>query len=288
MMTSAMPPPLIVLTTDFGADSPAVGVMKGVILNINPAAMVVDFTHSVGPQNVLQGAFVLGNGHRFFPDHAIHVAVVDPGVGTSRHGLLLTTPHGRFVAPDNGLLSNVIRDYMPHPPEESGRVSIPPDCSARILNQPEYWLHPVSNTFHGRDVFSPVAAHLSLGAPDENMGPLAQQMEYLASPQPSVRKTGEGQVIQGEVTHIDHFGNLMTNITASILATGTVGEVRIKDRHISSLSKTFHDDGPAPEGSLVALISSSGYLEIAIRDGNAAEYLSAAVGVTVTVYTGAP
>ena len=137
-----MDSPLIVLTTDFGAAGPAVGVMKGVILSINPRAKIVDLTHQIAPQDVLQGAFILGGSHRFFPQQAIHVAVVDPGVGTSRQALLLTTPHGRFLAPDNGLLSNVIRDYLPQPPSASGAVPIPQGCSARVLTQPQYWLDP--------------------------------------------------------------------------------------------------------------------------------------------------
>ena len=210
------------------------------------------------------------------------MAVVDPGVGTSREALLLTTPHGRFVAPDNGLLSNVIQDYLPQPPEASGPVPVPQVCSARALTQSRFWLDPVSNTFHGRDIFSPVAAHLSLGVPDNEMGPLVGQMDFLAPPQPSVQK-GE---IRGEIIYADHFGNLVTNITAAFLPSATALTVEIKDHRIPGLSKTFHDDGPTADGMLVALISSSGYLEIAVRDGSAAQYLGASAGDAVTVHTG--
>ncbi|PKB63857.1 MAG: hypothetical protein BZY80_05145 [SAR202 cluster bacterium Io17-Chloro-G2] len=277
-----MESPIIVLTTDFGAGSPAVGVMKGVILTINPQANIVDLTHQVDPQKVLQGARILGGSHRFFPQRSIHIAVVDPGVGTSRLGLLLTTPHGRFVGPDNGLFSNVIRGYMPHSPDADGPVPIPEGCSARILDQPRYWLDPVSNTFHGRDVFSPVAAHLSLGVPDAELGPPAEQMDFLTTPQPSIQN-GE---IHGEVISADHFGNLVTNITAASLSSTAVLAVGIKGRRIPGLSKTFHDHGPAVDGVLVALISSSGYLEIAVRDGSAAQYLEAGVGEAVIVQLG--
>jgi S-adenosylmethionine hydrolase len=277
-----MAPPIIVLTTDFGAGSPAVGVMKGVILTINPRATVIDLTHRIDPQNVLQGARILGGSHRYFPQQAIHVAVVDPGVGTGRKALLLNTPHGRFVGPDNGLLSGIIRDYLPQLPTASGPVTVPKTCSARALTQPRFWLDPVSNTFHGRDVFSPVAAHLSLGVSDQEMGPLLERMEYLAAPQPSINTTGQGTEIRGEVVHTDHFGNLVTNISADDLRQPGIITVEIKGRNISGLSKTFHDDNLDADGMLVALISSSGYLEIAVRDGSAAKYLGAGVGDPVT------
>jgi S-adenosylmethionine hydrolase len=283
-----MAPPIIVLTTDFGASSPAVGVMKGVILTINPRATVVDLTHQIDPQNVLQGARTLGGSHRFFPREAIHVAVVDPGVGTSRQALLLTTPHGRFVGPDNGLFSGVIRGYLPEIPNASGLVPVPQGCSARALTQPRYWLDPVSNTFHGRDVFSPVAAHLSLGVPDQDMGSSLETIEYLAAPQPSISTSGQRAEIRGEVVSADHFGNLVTNITAQDLGQARGITIEIKGCMITGLSKTFHDEGPDPEAMLVALISSSGHLEIAVRDGNAAEYLSAGVGDTVTAQTANP
>ncbi len=284
-MTSQTESPIIVLTTDFGASSPAVGVMKGVILTINPRANIVDLTHRIDPQNVLQGARTLGGSHRYFPKQSIHVAVVDPGVGTNRQALLLTTPQGRFVAPDNGLLSIVIRDYLPDPPASSGPIAIPPGCSARALTQPRFWLHPVSNTFHGRDIFSPVAAHLSLGVPEQEVGPLVEQMIYLAAPQPSMASFEHGSEIRGEVVHADHFGNLVTNITAQDLGEARSVTVEIKGREIPRLSKTFHDASPDAGGMLVALISSSGYLEIAVPDGSAAQYLGAESGETVTVRT---
>lgn len=279
-----MDSPIIVLTTDFGAGSPAAGVMKGVILTINPGAKIVDLTHQIDPQNVLQGARILGGSHRFFPQQAIHVAVVDPGVGTSRQALLLITPHGRFVAPDNGLLSDVIRDYLPELPTASGPVPVPQGCSARALTQSQFWLDPVSNTFHGRDIFSPVAAHLSLGVDEHEMGPLVERMEFLAGPQPSIKSSGQGSEIRGEVVYTDHFGNLVTNITAEDLRQPGGVTVEIKGHSIPGLSKTFHGDRPAADGVLVALISSSGYLEIAVRDGSAAHYLAAGVGDTVIVH----
>jgi len=275
----------IVLTTDFGASSPAVGVMKGVILTINPQANIFDLTHQVSPQNVLQGARILGGSHGYFPRTAIHVAVVDPGVGTSRQALLLTTPHGRFVGPDNGLFSGVILGYLSESPFGDGSVTIPSGCSAHALTQAKYWLDPVSNTFHGRDIFSPVAAHLSLGIPDSDVGPLVDKIQFLASPQPSIESSSQGNTIRGEVVQADHFGNLITNITARDLAQAATVTVQIKGREIPGLSQTFHGEAPTVDGELVALISSSGYLEIAVTDGSAAQYLGSGPGETVNIHT---
>ena len=275
----------IVLTTDFGASSPAVGVMKGVILTINPQANIFDLTHQVSPQNVLQGARILGGSHGYFPRSAIHVAVVDPGVGTSRQALLLTTPHGRFIGPDNGLFSGVILRYLSKSPSADGSVAIPSGCSARALTQAQYWLDPVSNTFHGRDIFSPVAAHLSLGMPDTNVGPVVDKIQFLASPQPSIKSSCQGNTIRGEVVQADHFGNLITNITARDLAQAATVTVQIKGREIPGLSKTFRGEAPTVDGELVALISSSGYLEIAVTDGSAAHYLDSGPGEAVNIHT---
>ncbi|MCS5656835.1 MAG: SAM-dependent chlorinase/fluorinase, partial [Dehalococcoidia bacterium] len=158
-----MAPPPVVLTTDFGLSDPYAGVMKGVVLSINPAATLIDLTHDIQPQNIRQGSFVLSASRRFFPPGSIHVAVVDPGVGTDRMAVLLVTPKASFLAPDNGLLSGVLKEYLVTPPPDSSRVPLPSSLTAYQLTNSEYWLHPVSNTFHGRDIFSPVAAHLSMG-----------------------------------------------------------------------------------------------------------------------------
>ena len=162
--------PLLVFTTDFGLTDSYTGVMKGVALGINPDLRFIDLTHQIAPQNVAQGAFALGVSYRYFPSNAIHVAVVDPGVGTSRRPILLQTPHGSFVAPDNGLLSRVLSDYLPDPSTSLETVEVPPVLRAFHLTNPDYWRHPVSSTFHGRDVFTPVAAHLSLGVAPEVSG----------------------------------------------------------------------------------------------------------------------
>ena len=271
--------PPIVLTTDFGLSDPFAGVMKGVILGINPRATVIDLTHQIQPQNVNQGAFVLGTSHRFFPAGTIHAAVVDPGVGTSRQALLLVTPHSSFLAPDNGVLSYVMADYLEQPPAQAGRIGVPPELKAYGLSNSQYWLDPVSNTFHGRDIFAPVAAHLSLGVPPEALGEPVQQLAWLPAPQPTI----EGDHIRGEVINVDHFGNLVTNIPDGALPASGKLNIEIKTRRIIGLSRTYHDPDRPSQGDLVALVGSQGLLEIALPSGSAALVLQAQVGEPVQV-----
>ena len=175
---------LLVFTTDFGLSDSYAGVMKGVASGINPELAFIDLTHQIAPQNIAQAAFVLGVSHRFFPADAIHVAVVDPGVGTNRRPILLETPHGSFVAPDNGLLSRVISGYLPSPPADPGTAQLPPALLGVHLTNPDYWLHPVSSTFHGRDIFTPVAAHLSRGVAPESLGDRIHEVTWLPMPLP--------------------------------------------------------------------------------------------------------
>ena len=286
--------PPIVLTTDFGSVDAYVGVMKGVILSINPQASIIDLSHQVQPQNLPQAAFLLGASHHYFPPESIHVVVVDPGVGTHRRILLLVTPTARFLAPNNGVLSQVLLEHLPNPPPQSGQVpvsvpvpvliQVPDGCSVYALSNPEYWRLPVSNTFHGRDIFAPVAAHLSLGVAPAQLGERVEQVAWLPSPEP-IR---EGEVIRGQVIYQDHFGNLVTNIPQRLLAQAEQVTVTIKGASIPGLSRTFHDD-PGPSGpghsdkSLLALIGSHGYLEVALRDGSAALALPAQAGESVSV-----
>ena len=277
MMTS----PPIVLTTDFGLADPYVGVMKGVIVRINPNAALIDLTHLVQPQNVRQGAFLLGTSHRYFPQGSIHIAVVDPGVGTDRRPLLLETPTSRFVAPDNGLLSCIVAEYLDDAPELPSRVAVPPEITVYHVTNPGYWLQPLSRTFHGRDVFAPVAAHLSLGVPPHELGVPVDDMAWLPIPQPSVDTNN----LSGEVVYADHFGNLITNIPGEALANRQDTEIHLGGRTIHGLSITFHDENAEAGGSEapIALVGSLGYLEIAVPDGNAAAALSAGPGEPVSV-----
>ena len=258
-------------------DDPYVGVMKGVVLGINPGAIIVDLTHRIRPQNVGQAAFVLGASHRFFPPDAIHVAVVDPGVGTTRLALLLVTPRGRFLAPDNGILSQVFRDYLETPPERAGQVEIPERLTAYSLTNSSYWLHPVSQTFHGRDIFAPVAAYLSLGVCPDVLGEPVAHLNWLPSPRPIPRDNS----IHGQVIDIDRFGNLITNIPAAMLVDRSGIDLSICGRVIKGLSRTYYGNEPSTEDGLLALVGSHGYLEVAVRDGNAALLLDVDLGEPV-------
>lgn len=279
--------PIFTLTTDFGLEDGYVGAMKGAALSVNPRAVIVDVTHHVPPQDIARGAFVLDSACRYFPRDTVHVAVVDPGVGTPRRALVVETPEGRFLAPDNGLLTYVLSSHLPAGAEHSAPKSqqgklfepvigpLPEGCCAYALTRPEYWRHPVSDTFHGRDIFAPAAAHLSLGVAPTELGEPVQEAVYLRVPLP--KRTGSG--LEGRIMFIDRFGNLATNIPSSWLTESNV-EVIVGDARIQGLSRTFAD-----AQGLVALKGSHGYLEIALNGGSAADRLSARVEDTVAVAT---
>ena len=258
--------------------------MRGVIFSIRPSATVIDLTHGIGPQDVRHGAVTLADTHAYFPDGAIFVAVVDPGVGTDRRAILLETPQHRFVAPDNGLLTLVCRRYDPGfgDSDTAGPTAVPKDCRAWRLTNSSYWRHPVSATFHGRDVFAPAAAHLSKGVAPETLGDPAPTITALSLPPPRP----ESNVVQGQIIFADAFGNLVSDITADILTdmgvSGRESEVvvEIAGRVITGLSRTFHDP---PGGGLKALLGSHGRLEVALVDGNALAALGVGSGTRVAV-----
>ena len=250
--------------------------MKGVILGICRDAEIVDVTHDVPRQNVREGAYLFSTSYRHFPAGTAHVVVVDPGVGTERRPIAVRSPDATFVCPDNGLLSYVLA--------EAG--GLPSGWQAHHLTNRDLWLPNVSATFHGRDIFAPVAAHLAAGTPIESVGPAIDDLVTFEARQPRVEN---GQVL-GEVVHVDRYGNLITNITLQDLSSraGSARDlaptaiiVEIADREIVGLSQTYQSgDG------LVALMGSSGTLEIAVRNGNAAAELSAGVGASVWVREG--
>ncbi|MCE2404511.1 MAG: SAM-dependent chlorinase/fluorinase [Dehalococcoidia bacterium] len=259
----AAPPPIITLTTDFGVRDPYVGVMKGVILGINPRATIVDLSHEVEPQAIAQGAFIIGSSHRFFPSGSIHVVVVDPGVGTSRRAVLLVTPTARFLGPDNGVFTHVARAGY------ADGEGLAPGYEAYEMSNRGLWLGPPSDTFHGRDVFAPVAAHLSLGVPDREVGPRLSRLTLL----PQATPAWDGPVLEGSVVHVDRYGNLITDIPGSLLR-GVEGLVfRVRGRPIHGLSRSYSE-----AGSLLAIVGSTATLEVAVRNGSAAEALGAGVG----------
>jgi S-adenosylmethionine hydrolase len=250
------------LTTDFGTGSAYAAQMKGVILSINPEAVLVDVTHAIPPQDIRQGALVLAEVTPRFPKSSIHVCVVDPGVGTGRE-IVCAEIAGRFyVAPDNGLLSRLAAD----------------DPAARIvaLTNPAYWQASVSATFHGRDIMAPVAAHLSLGVGLDDLGHHVEREELVQLDWPQVRV--EAGRITGAIIAIDAFGNLITNIVADVLPIAVnrnLVVVQCGGTTINGLTRTYGEREP---GSCIALFGSGGNLEIAVVNGNASAALQTKIG----------
>jgi len=268
---------IITLTTDFGLSDAYVAAMKGVILGINPEATLVDICHTIRPQNTSQAAFVLSTAYQFFPQKTIHLVVVDPGVGTERRAIILRTPSADFVAPDNGVLSYVIQEVSAEPATDNDspwQRELEPKLEAVEITKSQFWRTPVSPTFHGRDIFAPVAALLSLGFPPINFGDTITSLTMLPLPQVHHRPNGS---LVGHVLHIDNFGNLITNIKNSDLPlTKESVTIEIGDQVISELSRTY-----AEGKGLLALIGSSGYLEVSLRGGSASAFLDAEIGSEV-------
>ena len=276
---------IITLTTDFGTRDGYVGAMKGVILGIDPEAKIVDISHDIPPQDGAHGAFVLGSAHRYFPPDSVHLAVVDPGVGTPRKALAVVTGSDIFVGPDNGLLSYVLQSFQdrsgskPFTSADAGLLQpvtgpVPEGCSAYELTRSEYWMQPVSDTFHGRDVFAPVAANLSLGVPPEKLGDPVHELVWLNLPHPVVA----GGRVEGRIIHVDRYGNLVSNIPGSDLPAGNAA-VEIGGRVIEGISRSYAEGS----GELVAIIGSHSYLEVARPNGDAARLLEAGIGDEVRV-----
>ena len=253
---------------------------KGVILNRDPNATIVDITHSIEPHNIRHGAFILATSYSYFPDKSIHVAVVDPGVGSSRRGIILKVKNTLFVAPDNGVLSYVIdqlslnEDSVPELGDEPTVVRLKRGIEAVSITDPRFWRKPVSPTFHGRDVFAPVSAGLSLGLSPYEFGEKTEVLTILPITRPQY--VGSDEIV-GHVMHIDRFGNLVADIRGSSLPPGPVA-VFVGDARIDGISR-YYDETER----LGALIGSSGYLEVSLREGNAAQYLGVYSGDEVRV-----
>lgn len=274
-----MAPP-ITLLTDFGTEDAYAAVMKGVILSRDPRAVLVDITHAIEPQDIRHGAFVLGSAYRYFPKNTIHVAVVDPGVGGERRGIVLKVPDALFVAPDNGLLTYVIdqldlnAERVPESGSEAVMIRLKRGIEAVSITDPRFWRTPVSPTFHGRDIFAPVAAGLSLGLSLYEFGEKTDVLTVLPIARP--RMVSDSELI-GHVMHVDRFGNLVTDIRNSDLPPGPV-ETRVGGSRIDGISHTYGESR-----GLAAMIGSSGYLEISLRNGSAARQTDAVVGDEVSV-----
>ncbi len=270
--------PIITLLTDFGTRDHYVATLKGVILGLNPEVVLVDLSHEVEPQDITAGAFVLAEAAPYFPPGTIHLAVVDPGVGTSRRGLAARCREQYWVGPDNGLFHFVFAGLL-QPPQTPGLHG--PECTIVSLESPSFFRPQISATFHGRDIFAPVAAHLSLGVELGQLGPILRTPVPLPVPEPVF----DPEVARGQVIYIDRFGNLITNLAAERVA-AWLGPRRSFRLHlggavIRQLSPTYAEVGP---GEPLALPGSHGYLEIAVNQGNAAKLLKAGVGQPVALY----
>ena len=254
--------------TDFGIKDGNVGVMKGVMLGICDSAKIVDLSHSISPQNIREAAFVIEKSWGYFPAGTIHVIVVDPGVGTGRRPIAALIDGHYFICPDNGVLTMVF--------DRADRTKSPIQIVA--LNQKRYWLPVVSHVFHGRDIFSPSAAHLANGVKLQQLGSVITDPQRIDFPNPVTTQTGW----KGEVVHIDHFGNIATNLREEELIDSSNHRILIKlnDNEINGLVKTF---GDRPPGELIALFGSTGNLIVSEVNGNAAMRLGTRIGDVVEV-----
>lgn len=254
------PRPIVSLTTDFGRRDGYVGTMEGVILGICPTTAISHLSHQIPPQNIGAGAFVLYQSFEYFPPHAVHCVVVDPGVGSARRAVAVKTARGTFVGPDNGVLGLAL--------------SAAPPLAAVELTNPRYRLPHPGATFHGRDIFAPAAAHLAAGVPLTELGPPAEnlvQLDVLRPPAPGWCR----------VIHVDHFGNVVLSLTQADVPEPASLALRIGETRIRSLRRTFAD---VSEGELLAYVGSTrSHIEIAMRKGNAAQSLDVQPGDLVQV-----
>lgn len=254
---------IITLLSDFGLRDVYVGVMKGVIAQINPALTVVDLTHQIAPQNIAAARFSLMNAYPYFPAGTVHIAVVDPGVGSRRRGIAIQIDRGFLVGPDNGLFSGVLNQT--------------PAMAAVELTNPQYWRTPMpSTTFHGRDIFAAAGAHLASGVPLAQLGEVIEPTTLVQLAIPERTSTNVG--IVGYIQYIDHFGNLITNIPAADVE-GKTWSVAVGDRLIQG-SQTYSD---REIGDIVTLIGSHGWVEIAVNGGSAQSQLQMDWGTLVEV-----
>lgn len=262
---------IVTFTTDFGLNDPFVGILHGVVLNIHPTTAIVDVCHAIASYDVLDGAWTIAQAYRFFPPRTVHVVVVDPGVGSQRRPIIAETTDHIFVAPDNGVLSLV--------------EAREPKFIVRHITAERYFLQPTSHTFHGRDIFAPVAGWLSKGVAPSEFGP--EISDYVRLPLPQVERIGQNS-LRGVVLKVDKFGNLITNIgelEAPALFGGAspVVSILIAGLTITRLCQSYAEGEPE---EIFAIVGSSGYLEIAARQASAAEKLAAGVGTPVGVVLG--
>jgi hypothetical protein len=259
---------IITLTTDYGTGDHLVGVMKGIILKVNPDVRIVDISHAVMPFDILDAALTIGQAYNHFPPKTIHVVVVDPGVGSQRRPILVTGDQHYYVAPDNGVLSMIY--------EREPKVTV------RHITAEHYFLNPLSNTFHGRDVFAPVAAWLSKNWQTPSFGDEVTDYVRFSMPKPKVA----GSTIKGVVLKVDNFGNLITNLTPEDVPQVVAGanfKITAGSREIEKMSQNYSQGAP---GEVLAVIGSSGFLEISVNKGNAAKSLGMQRGSEIILTLG--
>ncbi|GAX60855.1 hypothetical protein SCALIN_C14_0121 [Candidatus Scalindua japonica] len=247
----------ITLITDFGLQDGYVGVMKGVMVNINPSVSIIDISNTISAQDIFQAACVLNHSYNYFPKGTIHVVVVDPGVGSDRKILCLKTEDYLFLAPDNGVLSFIIAK------EESPSI--------REITNDKFFLSKLSNTFHGRDIFAPVAAQLSKGVNYKELGDRIDKINEISLPKPILSPTGK---LTAEIIYVDSFGNLITNVNKEVIDMMKIGEERVSitmgRRRINGICSSYTDVG---DNEALAIFGSSGYLEISVNRGSAGDIL---------------
>ena len=251
---------IVTVTTDFGSADGYAGVVKGVILSIAPAATIVDLSHDVGRWDIAAAAWILATSYRYFPADTVHLGVVDPAVGTARRKVIVKAGHGVFVGPDNGIFSQVLAREKEH--------------SAFELSEKRFWLADPSSTFHGRDIFAPVAAYYLNGVEPAALGTEIDPATLVRLPESAL--IASGNTIEGRVVYVDHFGNLVTNIAGAQVRAGA--SFTLAGRQLGMLAHTYESAG---SGSPVALLGSHGFVEIAVNRGKASELLEAGVGTVV-------
>lgn len=248
---------IITLTTDFDLYDGYTGVMKGVIAGINPSARVIDISHKIEPHDVFQAACVINNSYNYFPKGTIHIVVVDPGVGSARKIICVRTKNYFFLAPDNGVLSFIIEKEK--------------NPSVREVSNRELFLEEISNTFHGRDIFAPVAAHLSKGQEFKGLGNIIVKTNKIDLPKPIRSPNGK---LTAEIIYVDSFGNLITNVNREVIDSMKVGVERLSitmgNSRINGICNSYTDVG---DNEALAIFGSSGYLEISINRGRAGDVL---------------
>lgn len=254
---------IITITTDFGDTGAYVGIMKGVILGINPEARLVDLSHTVGPQNILAAQFVLEKSAPYFPEGTVHLAVVDPGVGSARREIVVDTGAHRLVGPDNGLFTPFL---------DGSQVF--------EIKEKKYCLPEISSTFHGRDIFAAIAAHLSTGITPDVIGPPITNPVRLPRPRAQV----SANQVAGEVIFVDSFGNLITNIPEHVVASWDKSTVRtaLGNTDLTGIARSYAAPH-VPDGTVIVLVGSTQHLEIAVVNGSAAAQLGLEAGAPVTL-----